>query len=259
LYTKLAGNFGYLTSHRLSVYNFVHGKEFGREFLREVVGEAGMGGVLGRMRALIIEGEYRPDERLIEEHLAERLGVSRTPVRQALTMLEAEGLVEIAPNRGAVVCSFSIEDVWDIYDLRAVLEGYAARRAADRITGEELSRIGEVVEEQAGISPEEAVDREEAIRRIVEVNQVFHGAIVAASRNGRLGKLIQRTVEVPLVFKAFHLYTPKERAISNHYHRQILTALENGDGERAEIVMREHVYEGRDFVIKALREDANRE
>jgi DNA-binding GntR family transcriptional regulator len=78
---------------------------------------------LERLRALILTGEYGPDERLIEEQLAERLGVSRTPVRQALTMLEAEGLVEIAPNRGATVCSFTFEDVWDIYDLRAVLEG----------------------------------------------------------------------------------------------------------------------------------------
>lgn len=214
---------------------------------------------MGRLRALIVEGEYLPDERLVEEHLAERLGVSRTPVRQALTTLEAEGLVEIAPNKGAVVCSFSTEDVWDIYDLRAVLEGYAARRAADRIPDEELSRLREYVSEQAGISPESSDDREGAIRRIVDVNQRFHGAIVAASRNGRLGKLIQRTVEVPLVFKAFYLYTPEERAISNHYHRQILAAIEQRDGERAEIVMREHVYEGRDIVIKALREDENRE
>lgn len=227
--------------------------------MREAVRGAGTGGALGRLRALILEGEYRPDERLVEEQLAERLGVSRTPIRQALTTLEAEGLVEIAPNKGAVVCSFSVEDVWDVYDLRAVLEGYAARRAADRICEEEVSRLRELAEEQAGISPEEAPDREEAIRRIVEVNQRFHGAIVEASRNGRLGKLIQRTVEVPLVFKAFYWYTPKEIAISNHYHRQILHALESGEGERAEIVMREHVYEGRDFVIKALREDANRE
>ncbi len=207
---------------------------------------------------MIVEGEYLPDERLVEEHLAERLGVSRTPVRQALTMLEAEGLVEIAPNKGAVVCSFSIEDVWDIYDLRAVLEGYAARRAADRVGAEELRRLGEAVEEQARIAPEKALDREEAIRRIVDANQRFHSGIIEASRNGRLGKLLQRTVEMPLMFKAFFWYTPKELSISNHYHRRILHSLESGDGERAEIVMKEHVYEGRDFVIQALREDANR-
>jgi DNA-binding GntR family transcriptional regulator len=221
--------------------------------------EGGRPTALDRLRALILEGEYRPDERLVEEQLAERLGVSRTPVRQALTMLEAEGLVEIEPNKGAVVCSFSIEDVWDIYDLRAVLEGYAARRAASKIEEPEIERLEELAGEQEGISPESARDREEAIRRVVEVNQEFHGTIIEASRNGRLGKLIRRTVELPLVFKAFYWYTPKERSISNHYHRQILTALKQRDGERAEIVMREHVYEGRDFVIKALREDRERE
>ena len=106
--------------------------------------------ILERLRALILTGEYGPDERLIEEQLAERLGVSRTPVRQALTMLEAEGLVEIAPNRGATVCSFSIEDVWDIYDLRAVLEGHAARRAAGRIEKRDLKRLQELAAERSG-------------------------------------------------------------------------------------------------------------
>jgi DNA-binding GntR family transcriptional regulator len=201
---------------------------------------------LERLRALILTGAYGPDERLIEEQLAERLGVSRTPVRQALTMLEAEGLVEITPNRGATVCSFSIEDVWDIYDLRAVLEGHAARRAAGRIVGRELERLRELAGEMEGL-PGRFDDHEEEI----------HGTIAEASRNGRLERLINRTVEIPLMFKAFFWYTPHERVISNHYHRQILESLENGDAGRAEIIMREHVYEGRDFVIGALEEDLN--
>jgi DNA-binding GntR family transcriptional regulator len=193
---------------------------------------------------------------LIEEQLAERLGVSRTPVRQALTMLEAEGLVEITPNRGATVCSFSIEDVWDIYDLRAVLEGHAARRAAGRIEGRELERLRELAEEMEGL-PGQFDDHEEEIRALVALNQEFHGTIVEASRNKRLEHLINRTVEIPLMFKTFFWYTPHERVISNHYHRQILKALEKGDADRAEIIMREHVYEGRDFVIGALEEDMN--
>jgi DNA-binding GntR family transcriptional regulator len=208
------------------------------------------------LRALILTGEYGPDERLIEEQLAERLGVSRTPVRQALTMLEAEGLVEITPNRGATVCSFSIEDVWDIYDLRAVLEGHAARRAAGRIERRELERLRELAREMEGL-PGQFDDHEEEIRALVALNQEFHGTIVEASRNRRLERLINRTVEIPLMFKAFYWYTLHERTISNHYHRQILEALENGDAERAEIIMREHVYEGRDFVIRALKEDMN--
>jgi DNA-binding GntR family transcriptional regulator len=213
-------------------------------------------GVLERLRALILTGEYGPEERLIEEQLAERLGVSRTPVRQALTMLEAEGLVEITPNRGATVCSFSIEDVWDIYDLRAVLEGHAARRAAGRIERRELERLRELAREMEGL-PGQFDDHEEEIRALVALNQGFHGTIVEASRNRRLERLINRTVEIPLMFKAFYWYTSHERTISNHYHRQILEALENGDADRAEIIMREHVYEGRDFVIRALKEDMN--
>ena len=122
---------------------------------------------------------------MIEEQLAERLGVSRTPVRQALTMLEAEGLVEIAPNRGATVCSFSIEDVWDIYDLRAVLEGHAARRAAGRIERRELARLRELAGEMEGL-PGRFDDHEEEIRALVALNQEFHGTIVHASRNRRL-------------------------------------------------------------------------
>jgi DNA-binding GntR family transcriptional regulator len=213
-------------------------------------------GALERLRGLILTGEYGPEERLIEEQLAERLGVSRTPVRQALTMLEAEGLVEIAPNRGATVCSFSLEDVWDIYDLRAVLEGHAARRAAGKIEWAELERLRKVVGEMEGL-PGRFDDHEEEIRALVALNQEFHGTIVAASRNRRLQHLINRTVEIPLMFKAFFWYTPRERAISNYYHRQILEALEKGDADRAENIMREHVYEGRDFVLGALKEDMN--
>jgi DNA-binding GntR family transcriptional regulator len=208
------------------------------------------------LRALILTGAYGPDERLVEEQLAERLGVSRTPVRQALTMLEAEGLVEIAPNRGATVCSFSIEDVWDIYDLRAVLEGHAARRAAGKITPGELAIMRELTGEMEGLAGR-FEDHEEEIRTLVGLNQEFHGIIVEASRNRRLQRLINRTVEIPLMFKAFFWYTPHERVISNHYHRQILEALEKGDADRAEIIMREHVYEGRDFVMGALKEDMN--
>ncbi len=218
-------------------------------------GKGSSPGVFERLRGLILEGEYGPDERLVEEQLAERLGVSRTPVRQALTMLEAEGLVEISPNRGATVCSFGIEEVWDIYDLRAVLEGYAARRAAARIEARELDELRSLAAEMERTHPGRFADREEEIRWLVARNQDFHGTIVTACRNRRLERLIQRTVQVPLMFKAFYWYTPHERTISNHYHRQILHALEQGDAERAEIVMREHVYEGRDFVIEALKRE----
>lgn len=210
--------------------------------------------VLDRLRHMILLGEYEPSGRLVEEHLAQSLGVSRTPVRQALTRLESEGLVEIVPNRGAVVRGFGIEEVWDVYDLRALLEGHAARLAARRAKEAELDRLRGVAAEMEAVEERRFSDREEETRWLVARNQEFHGGIVEAGRNRRLRGLLDRTVELPLVFKAFYWYTPEERHISNHHHRQILRSLEQGDGERAEIVMREHVYEGRDTVVRALEE-----
>lgn len=215
----------------------------------------GSSAVFERLRRMILDGDYGPKERLIEEQLAERLGVSRTPIRQALTMLEAEGLVEIQPNKGAMVCSFGVDEVWDIYDLRAVLEGHAARRAAERIDERGMARLRELADEMESLAARGFDEREEEIRLLVALNNEFHGTIIASSKNNRLERMIRRTIELPLVFKAFFWYGPQERMVSNHYHRQILGALEAGDGERAEIIMREHVYEGRDFVIHALEKD----
>ncbi len=232
-----------------------HKKTLRKDF-RDGHGSRSAPKVLERLRHLILEGEYGPKKRLIEEQLAEKLGVSRTPVRQALTMLDVEGLVEIAPNKGAMVCSFGIEEVRDVYDLRAVLEGYAARRAASHIGEAELERLGRLCEEMEGLGSHFS-DHEGGIQRLVSLNQEYHGTIVDAGRNRRLGRLVRHAVEVPLVFKTFFWHTPHERTISNHHHRQILKALEAGDADRAEIVMREHIYEGRDFVMRVLEEETD--
>jgi DNA-binding GntR family transcriptional regulator len=130
------------------------------------------------------------------------------------------------------------------------------RTGGPRRERRELERLRELAGEMEGL-PGRFDDHEEEIRALVALNQEFHGTIAEASRNRRLERLINRTVEIPLMFKAFFWYTPHERVISNHYHRQILEALEKGDAGRAEIIMREHVYEGRDFVIGALEEDLN--
>ena len=211
--------------------------------------------VYQQLRQLILGGVYRPGERLVEENVAQRLGVSRTPVRQALTMLEAEGLVEIVRHRWATVCAFGIDDLWNLYDLRAVLEAHAAARAATRITDAELERMQELASQMERLSEEPRASRDEEARLLVQYNQEFHQIVIQASRNPHLDKLVRRTVEVPLVFKSFFWYGPHERAISNYYHRQILRALRERDATRAEIVMREHIYGGRDFVIQKLKEE----
>lgn len=222
--------------------------------------------VVDYIRSKILTGEYGPEGRLVEEQIAGELGVSRTPVRQALTIIEAEGLVEIFPNRGAIVASFSFDEVWSVYDLRAVLEGLAARRATESIGEAELEKLRGLASEmeqldrelrEANTAPGRLSDdvHKERIRCLVNANQDFHQTIVAASRNRRLEKLMRRTVQLPMVLKAFSWYRPAERAVINHQHRKVLRALESGDAQRAELVMTEHIYEGRDVILRALEED----
>jgi DNA-binding GntR family transcriptional regulator len=98
------------------------------------------------IRQAIVDGRLPPGRRLKEEELARELGISRTPVREALLMLHAEGLVDVAPNRGAAVRSHSVEDLDDLYQLRAVLEGYSTRRAAHRLSDDEIHALRESCE-----------------------------------------------------------------------------------------------------------------
>lgn len=199
------------------------------------------------LRRLIIEGRYRPGVRLIEERLAQDLGVSRTPVRQALARAAAEGLVRIYPNRGAVVRVFTRDDLVQTYDLRAVLEGYAAHQAAQRMTPAQLVTLEtEHATLEAAMSRQFA-SREEEVHFLVEHNQVFHNTIIAAGGNQRLADMLPLVVDVPLQFRSFYWYSHDERQISNFFHGSILTALRLREGDRARALMQEHIYSGRDF------------
>jgi DNA-binding GntR family transcriptional regulator len=208
--------------------------------------------VYSELRRLIIEGRYEPGMRLVEERLAQDLGVSRTPIRQALARVAAEGLVVLYPNRGAVVRAFTRDDLLETYDLRAAIEGYAAYRAAGRVTDAQL-----VLLEQAAQALEVSLERtfpsrEEEIHYLVAQNELFHTTVIAASGNGRLQTLLPTIVDVPLQFRSFAYYTPDERRISNFFHRSILRALHDGDGDRARSVMQEHIYRGRDVLLESL-------
>ena len=104
------------------------------------------------IRQAIVDGRLEPGRRLKEEELARELGISRTPVREALLMLQAEGLVDAAPNRGATVRSHAAEDLDDLYQLRALLEGYATRRAATRLSDEAIDGLRESCERFDGLA-----------------------------------------------------------------------------------------------------------
>ena len=199
------------------------------------------------IREAIVDGRLAPGQRLKEEELARELGISRTPVREALLVLQSEGLVAAEPNRGATVRAHDAEDLDDLYQLRALLEGYAARRAAARISEAALGELRSSCERFAAL-----VDGGE-LREIVQENGLFHDTILEAAGSQRLRGMVRKVVELPLVYRAYVWYSADQMRVSAHYHRQITTALDARDSERAELIMKEHVYEARDLLVTHLR------
>ena len=199
------------------------------------------------IREAIVDGRLEPGTRLKEEELARELGISRTPVREALLILQAEGLVVATPNRGAMVRSHDAEDLEDLYQMRALLEGYGARRAAARITDEEVTRL------RLSCVRFDKLDPERDLRELVKENLFFHNTILEIAGSARLIGMVRKVIELPLVYKSYIWYSPDQTRISAHYHRQIVNALAARDAERAELVMKEHVFEARDLLVARLR------
>lgn len=188
------------------------------------------------IRTSILSGAHAEGDHLGEADLAGVIGVSRTPVREALRRLDAEGLVEFSANRGAKVAELSDDDLEEIFGLRALLESYGARLAAPRIDRLDIERMRDLCERM-----EATTDLDE----IAEHNNVFHRTILGAAGNRRLVGLLTAVVQVPLVHRTFHRYTPQALARSLAHHRELVAALEARDGPWAESVMRSHVFSAR--------------
>jgi len=200
------------------------------------------------LRNAIVDGTLPPGKRLKEEELARSLGISRTPVREALVMLQAEGLIDAPPNRGAMVRSHSADELDDLYQLRALLEGHAARRAA--------AHVNDGLVRDLWVSCERFDDliAKGEVNELVQENLAFHTLILEAAGSDRLESIVRTVTDLPLVYRSYIWYSPEQRKISLHYHQQIARALESRDGERAELVMKEHVYEARDVLVERMRE-----
>jgi DNA-binding GntR family transcriptional regulator len=189
----------------------------------------------------ILSGAHPPGSRLREEELAAAIGLSRTPVREALQRLHAEGLVDEFPNRGAVVADLDA-DLDDMYELRSLLEGYGARRAATRATAEQLYELDDLCTKM------EDYGRRTGRRRLDVISQLntrFHRELHAAGRNARLMPLISGLMLLPLVRHTFHHYSEEELQRSLAQHRELVEAIRARDPVWAEAVMHAHVSAGR--------------
>jgi DNA-binding GntR family transcriptional regulator len=191
-------------------------------------------------------------QRLVEQRIAEEFALSRTPVREALRRLEAEGLVQSEPNRGAIVRDLTTDDLADLYDLRARLEAYAAELAAVRIDPREVEELDAAIADFDEALTAEQLDAIEATRVIADANRRIHATILAAARHDRLGQLLERTVDVPLSFQAFRQFDRAETERSHLFHQLIRDAIVAGDASRASALRLEHVLQGRDVLVAHL-------
>jgi DNA-binding GntR family transcriptional regulator len=188
----------------------------------------------------ILAGRFAPGERLKEDDLTARCKVSRTPVREALRRLGAEGLVRMTPNAGAQVAVLEPRDLEEIYALRAMIEGHAARRAAAHVGPEEIARLTILAEEmEAAVA---AGGGEALGRRFTPANAEFHRIILDAAMSPRLSAMAALVIELPLTLRTLARYSDADRRRSLRHHRELIDALGAHDGEWAASVMMSHVH-----------------
>ena len=208
------------------------------------------------LREMILRGDFQPGERLAELSLVAKLSISRTPIRLALERLAHEGLVEASTSGGFVAREFTIEDVWDAIEVRGVLEGTAARLAAERLVDIlEVDRLRHYRDEMVSIH-ELTLD---TLNRFLELNDAFHSELVRLAKSPMLAWTLERVTSLPfgapgsLVFT--HSQLPAAGAImkvGHDQHQSIVEAIQNRQGTRAESVAREHARLSRRTIELAL-------
>jgi DNA-binding GntR family transcriptional regulator len=194
-----------------------------------------MGDVYAELRAAILRGEYAPRQRLIEAELTEQYATSRFVLRNALTRLANEGLVELQPNRGARVREISIEEAIEITEIRRAVEGLAAARAAERITDAEIAELRDL-----GESMNAAVAAADMLR-YSELNAQLHGRVRAIARHASAIRIIEQ-LNGQMVRHQFRLsLLPGRPSVSLPEHRAIIEAICARDPDGAERAMRAHL------------------
>lgn len=194
----------------------------------------------------ILSGQFKPGRRLGEAELTEMTGVSRTPVREALRRLTREGFVEIESNRGAFIPEYTKRDLDEIFGMRTLLEGHAARRAASRITPEQLARMEEInAEFRKLIEGDAKRDGSAMVRDVTQLNWDFHEVILEAADNANLRKMIHQLARIALSARTFERLGEDGRKDSVNGHEDLIRALRAGHPDWAEAVMRHHVHTAR--------------
>ena len=204
--------------------------------------------VQAEIERLILAGELPPGAKLTEAMLAERLGVSRGPIREAFRILEEAGLVRLEKNRGVFVRSIPLQEAMEIYDLRAMVDESAGRALAERITPDQLKQLRTMVEQMERLVKDghntSASDDYHAL------NLAFHDCIVDFVGNRKLIDLYRRLVKELSLFRRANLADGQQIPVSVQEHRAILKAIAAGDADGAARTLRAHVLESKERTLK---------
>jgi len=202
------------------------------------------------LKSDVLSGHFNPGERLTEEPLAKTLGVSRTPVREALHKLASEGLIQPLERRGFCVARDSREEIEDLFDIRAALEGYAIRLICDCISEQALEQLNGFIRQA-----QDALDRKQ-LDEIFEYNTQFHDALHRViARKTRFHSLIADTRKYVLRYRKDSLYYLDGAKRTIDGHRKILLAISLKDPDLCERVIREHIREAKEDALHKISED----
>lgn len=203
--------------------------------------------IFNTIREAIIVGELKPGERLMEVQLAEKMGVSRTPVREAIRKLELEGLVEMIPRKGAHVAEVSVKDIMDVLEVRASLDGLATALAAERITEDEIKELNHVCTQFANYVEKENLQG--SIKKDVE----FHDIIYRSSRNDKLMQIANNLREQVQRFRVIYIkgYNTPKNIVAEHM--DIIKAITEKDAEKARNFANEHIKKQEEAIIGAYK------
>ncbi|WP_315074999.1 GntR family transcriptional regulator [uncultured Clostridium sp.] len=202
--------------------------------------------VLERLRKAIMNGSFQPGDRLVETAIAEGMGVSRTPVREAFRQLEIEGLAENVPRRGTIVKGISKTDILEIYEIREVLEGLVFRLACTNISESELLGLKEKISEM-----EQCIDNND-IKEYWRLHGEFHDVILYWSKNNRLIDQMKQIYEYLSKLRNFTLVMNKRRKVAMEEHKALIKAFEKKDEVLAEQIGREHTINAKRFLSKEI-------
>ncbi len=193
-------------------------------------------GVIEGLRDAIVRGDVLPGERIREGEIAARMGVSRTPVREAFLVLAVEGLLTLQSGRGARVREYSAEEVHLVHEVRSLVEGRVARFATDHISNQQVAVLEKSCARLESFSSS-------AVDDCNEENIFFHNMLFTIVGSSRLKHIGRHLLEVPLPYKRNYWGDPQQKRCSEIAHRKVFEALKARDGDAAEIAMRDHVLE----------------